>query len=162
MKRLLMLLVLLVLPTHVHGGVQLELSDVENQMLCAPTCGFCEKCQTLTHGHIPAMHIHAHLCGNEKLGAAMLVKGFWGTLWAANAYIVYRMYKDLNASNNFRTTVTTRGLSDLIGADLSKLQSSTAIKVIAGALASATVAYALYAELVQLYTEEVAQQETDA
>ena len=84
---------------------------------------------------------------NSKQAGTILVKGAWAGLWAANAAIVYRMYSELSTSNDFRKAAATRGLSDLLRADISKIAAPDTIKLVAGAIASAAVAYVLYEEI---------------
>ena len=125
MKRLLFLLALSALPMHALGTASItEIVDERTPLLKAPTCSFCVGIEEKTNGRIRAMDLHAHVCGNQKLAGQLLVKGFWGALWAANVYLLYRLVNELRLSNDFRTTATTRGLSDLISTDLSKVGSS--------------------------------------
>ena len=162
MKRLFFLFVLAIIPLHAYGNApsQDNASEAEVRLLEAPTCSFCRRIEQNSRGSIRAMDLHAHVCGNQKLTGQLLVRGFWTALWGANIYLLYRLIQQLRVTNDFRTVVTTRGLSDLIGADLTKAGSSRTIQVLAGTIASATAAYVLYQELMRVVAEE-GDRETD-
>ena len=97
---------------------------------------------------------------DSNMAGTVVVRGVLGGLWAASAYLMLRLYRELKVSNDLRQTVATRGFSDLLHADLSKVASPDAVKLVAAGLASAAVAYVLYEEIRKQFSHE--DQETSA
>ncbi len=106
------------------------------------------------------LHAEPDASWDHNHAGTILVKSAWAGLWAANAAIIYGIYSELSTSNDLRKAAATRGLSDLLQADIYKVATPNTIKLVAGGLASAAVAYVLYEEIrKQLFEEE---QETSA
>ena len=95
-----------------------------------------------------------------KLAGKILVHSILPCFGLAYLYMLNLFYREASATSELRKAVATRGFSDLLRADLTKVATPGAIKLVAGGIASAAVAYVLYEEIrKQLFEEE---QETSA
>ena len=92
---------------------------------------------------------------DSKFAGKALVKGIQAGFALACLYKLNQIYREVSATSEFRKAVATRGFSDLLHADLTKLATPNTIKLVAGGIASATVAYVLYQEIrKQLFEEQ--------